>query len=114
MTDWQIGDVEVQVDSQGLVKPPVALLIVTAGIAFTSVASAALSSGVGYLVAVAASIMGGVTALQDQKRRGHPSYVTLQWFSPALRLARYFILVVTLFHVALLAIASAKGDGILF
>jgi hypothetical protein len=114
MTDWQTEDLEVQVDAQGLVKPPVPLLVVTIVITFTSVAWIAFSSGVGYLVAVLASIMGGVTALKDQKRRGHPSYVTLQWFHPSLRVARYLILAVTLVHVALLAIAAAEGDGILF
>lgn len=114
MTDWQTDAVEVQVDAQGLVKPPVPFLILTLVIALASLASVLLSSGVGYLVAVAASIMGGVTALQDQKRRGHPSYVTLQWFTPSLRVARYSILAITLLHVALLAIAAAKGDGILF
>jgi hypothetical protein len=114
MTDWQTGDVDVQVDSQGLVKPPALFLFVTVAVALASLAIVFFSSGVGYLVAVGASIMGGVTALQDQKRRGHPSYVTLQWFKPALQVVRYLILAITLMHVVLLAVSAAKGDGILF
>ena len=112
MTDWQAGGLEVQVDAVGLVKPPVALLIATVAVAIGSASLALVNSGVGYLIAVCASILGGVTALQDQKRRGHPSYVTLSWFSPSLRILRYLILVVTLIHVARLAIAAAEGSGL--
>jgi len=114
MTDIELGDVGVQVDSPSLVRPPVALLVATFGIATVSAASATFSSGIGYLIAVGASILGGVTSLQDQKRQGHPSYVTLGWFKPMLRIVRYLVLVITLFHVVILAIAAAKGGGILF
>ena len=112
MTDWQAGGIEVQVDTAGLVKPPVALLVSTVVVAVASASSAFVNSAIGYFVAVCASILGGVTALQDQKRRGHPSYVTLNWFAPLLRIVRYLILLVTLIHVAQLAIAAAEGSGL--
>lgn len=112
MTDWQTEEVGVQVDAAGLVKPPVALLGTTILIAAVSVASIFLTSAIGYVIAVCASILGGVTALQDQKRRGHPSYVTFGWFAPILRSIRYAILMITLIHVARLAIAAAEGSGL--
>lgn len=114
MTDWHVNDVSVQVDTQSLVKPPVSLLALALAVAAASFASVVFSSGIGYLLAVGASILGGVTSLQDQKRQGHPSYVTLRWFKPALRSVRYLILAITLLHVARLAIDAAKGSGILF
>ncbi|NBO54003.1 MAG: hypothetical protein EBU84_05295, partial [Actinobacteria bacterium] len=112
MTDWQAVGIEVQIDTAGLVKPPVSLLAATLSVALISASSALFSSAIGYVVAVCASILGGVTALQDQKRRGHPSYVTLNWFSPSLRIIRYLILLITLIHVARLAIAAAEGSGL--
>jgi len=114
VTDWQVNDVSVQVDTQSLVKPPVPLLALALAVAAASLASVVFSSGIGYLLAVGASILGGVTSLQDQKRQGHPSYVTLSWFKPALRRVRYLILAITLLHVARLAVDAAKGSAILF
>ena len=114
MSDWQIEDLNVQVDDNGLVNPPVPFLIVTVMVALVSVGSYFVNSAIGYLVAVIASILGGVTALQDQKRRAHPSYVTLSWFKPSLQGVRYLILAVTIAHVARLSILAAKGSGILF
>lgn len=114
MSDFELGGVGVQVDAPSLVKPPVAFLAATFGIAVLSAVCATFNSGIGYLIAVGASILGGVTSLQDQKRQGHPSYVTLGWFKPALRILRYIVLVITLVHVAILAVAAAKGSGILF
>lgn len=111
MTDWQTEEIGVQVDAAGLVKPPVALLGATILIAAVSVASVLLTSAIGYVIAVCASILGGVTALQDQKRRGHPSYVTFGWFAPTLRGVRYLILLITLIHVARLAISAAEGSS---
>lgn len=114
MTDFGVGDIGVQVDGPSLVKPPVVALVVTVSAALASLACVMLSSGLGYLIAVGASILGGVASLQDQKRQGHPSYVTLAWFKPVLRAVRYSILVITLVHVVRLAIDAAKGSGILF
>jgi len=114
MTDWQFGGASEQVDAQSLVKPPVLFLGITLVSALASLSATFLSSGIGYLVAVGASILGGVTSLQDQKRQGHPSYVTLNWFKPALRFVRYLVLAITLLHVARLAIVAAEGGGILF
>jgi len=114
MSDWQIEDLNVQVDDNGLVNPPVPFLVVTVMVALVSVGSYFVNSAIGYLVAVIASILGGVTALQDQKRRAHPSYVTLSWFKPSLQGVRYLILAVTIAHVARLSILAAKGSGILF
>lgn len=114
MTDFELGDVGVQVDGPSLVKPPVPLLAITFCAALASVACLLFSSGIGYLVAVGASILGGISSLQDQKRQGHPSYVTLSWFRPTLRTVRYLILAFTLMHVLRLAIDATKGSGILF
>lgn len=114
MSDWDLPSVEVQVDSTALVKPPTPALIATIGVALVSGASVVFNSAFGYLIAVVASVLGGFTALQDQKRRGHPSYVTLSWFSPLLRIVRYLILAITLMHVARLAIDAAEGSGLLW
>ncbi len=114
MSDWEIEQVSVQVDDSGLVKPPISFLGITLGIALLSAASYFFNSAIGYLIAVVASVFGGVTALQDQRRRAHPSYVTLSWFKPSLQTLRYVILVITIVHVARLAILAAKGSGVLF
>lgn len=112
VTDWGTSEVSVEVDSSTLVKPPVSMLGVTLGVAIVSAAAARWTSEVGYLIAVGASILGGVTALQDQKRRGHPSYVIFGWWRPALKAVRYAVLVVALLHVALLAIDASRGGGV--
>ena len=112
MSDWGTESVAVEVDSHALVKPPVWLLAGTLAIAVLSCVSALWNSQWGYLIAVLASILGGFTALQDQKRRGHPSYVILGWWRPSLRTVRYTVLAVALLHVALLAIDASRGGGI--
>ena len=114
MSDWETEQVAVQVDGTGLVKPPILLCGITAGIAVLSAGSYFFNSAIGYLIAVLASVLGGVTDLQDQRRRAHPSYVTLSWFKPSLQGVRYLILAITLAHVARLAILAAKGSGVLF
>lgn len=114
MSDWETEQVGVQVDGTGLVKPPISFLGVTVGIALLSAGSYFYNSAIGYLIAVLASVLGGVTALQDQRRRAHPSYVTLSWFKPSLQGVRYLILAITIAHVARLAILAAKGSGVLF
>ena len=114
MSDFGIDDIGIQVDAPSLVKPPIFALTCAVAAALVSLMCLMLSSGLGYLVAVGASIIGGVASLQDQKRQGHPSYVTLSWFGPGLRTVRYLILVITLLHVARLAIDATKGSGILF
>jgi len=114
MSDWETEQVGVQVDGTGLVKPPVLFLGITLVVALFSAGSYFLNSAVGYLIAVVASVLGGVTALQDQRRRAHPSYVTLAWFKPSLQGVRYLILAITIAHVARLAILAAKGSGVLF
>jgi hypothetical protein len=114
MSDWETEQVGVQVDGTGLVKPPIFFLGVTLGVALLSAGSYLFNSAIGYLIAVLASIFGGVTALQDQRRRAHPSYVTLSWFKPSLQGVRYLILAITIAHVARLAILAAKGSGVLF
>lgn len=114
MADFNLGELAAPVENNSLVRPPIILLAVTLGVSIISALSAIFSSGIGYLIAVGASILGGVVTLQDQKRQGHPSYVTLGWFKPSLRILRYLILGITLFHVVILAIAAAKGSGVLF
>jgi hypothetical protein len=110
--DWGNESTTIEVESGDLVRPPLILLSVTFVIAVVSALMAAWSSQVGYLVAVAASIAGGCTALQDQKRRGHPSYLILSWWRPALRVTRFGVLGVAMLHVALLAIDASRGGGI--
>jgi hypothetical protein len=112
VSDWVTDRLDVEVDSHILVKPPVWLLVGTVAIAAVSCASARWDSQWGYLIAVLASILGGFTALQDQKRRGHPSYVMFGWWQPSLRAVRYAVLAVALLHVALLAIDASRGGGI--
>ena len=115
MSDWQIEAISVQVDDHGLVMPPVSFLVFTLIVALVSAGSYfVVHHAIGYLVAVIASVLSGVTTLQDQKRRAHPSYVTLSWFKPSLRGIRYLILAVTLAHVAKLSYLASKGSGILF
>lgn len=111
--DWGNESTDVEVDASGLVRPPFLLLTVTFGIAAIAATLAAWSSQIGYLVAVVASIAGGYTALRDQKRRGHPSYVILGWWRPALLVVRFGVLGVALVHVALLAIDASRGGGII-
>ena len=62
MSDWQIEQISVQVDDNGLVNPPVPFLVVTVMVALVSVGSYFVNSAIGYLVAVIASRLGGVTA----------------------------------------------------
>ena len=113
MDDLQIDTFAVSVDVQSLVKPPISFLFGTLGVALLSSASFFINNALGYLIAVVASIIGGVTALQDQKRQGSPNYVTLQWFRPTLQVVRYLILAITIAHVLRLALAAAKGGGFL-
>lgn len=113
MDDLQIDNFAVSVDVQSLVKPPISFLFGTLGVALLSSASFFINNALGYVIAVVASIIGGVTALQDQKRQGSPNYVTLQWFRPTLQVVRYLILAITIAHVLRLALAAAKGGGFL-
>lgn len=112
MSDWGTESIAVEVDSHALVKPPVWLLAGTLSVAALSCGAALWDSQWGYVIAVVASVMGGFTALQDQKRRGHPSYVMFGWWQPSLRAVRYTVLAVALLHVALLAIDASRGGGI--
>jgi len=111
--DWGNESTAAEVDSSGLVRPPFLLLTVTFGVAVIAAALAAWDSQVGYLVAVVASVAGGYTALQDQKRRGHPSYVIIGWWRSALLIVRFGVLGVALVHVVLLAIDASRGGGII-
>jgi len=111
--DWGTESTADDADYSGLVRPPFLLLTVTFGIAVIAAALATWDSQVGYLIAVVASVAGGYTALQDQKRRGHPSYVILGWWRPALLIVRFGVLGVALVHVALLAIDASRGGGLI-
>lgn len=111
--DWVNEGTVYEVDSSGLVRPPFLLLAVTFGIAVIAAALATWNSQVGYLIAVVASVAGGYTALQDQKRRGHPSYVILRWWRPALLIVRFGVLGVALLHVTLLAFDASRGGGLI-
>jgi hypothetical protein len=81
---------------------------VALGVLLISVASFFVSSVLGYLLGVMASIVGGFVVFLDLKRRSNPNYMSLSWFTPAAIAARYLILAVTLLHILRLAIESAR------
>lgn len=112
MSEWQNTETAFQSDSiSGLVKPPFLLVAVTCLIAIISLGLVFVSSTLGYVVAVAASLIGGLTALQDQKLRGNANYISYPSFRPLLRVVRLFTLAIAILHIVVLAIDAAKGGG---
>lgn len=109
MSDWIGGEFGVSVGtSSELVEPPKSLLIVTACLAGISLLALLFNGWIGYVVAVAASIAGSVIVFQDLQRRSSPNYVTLNWFSGAVRALRLGIVAIALVHIIRLAIESAR------
>ena len=107
--DWEGNEFAVSVSaSQSLVSPPKNVLFTAIGILLISVASFFVSSVLGYVLGVIASIVGGFVVFLDLKRRSDPNYMSLSWFTPAAIASRYLILAVTLLHILRLAIASAR------
>jgi len=112
MSEWTTTDLAFQSDlGRGLVKPPFIGLIATVFLGLVSLASIFFSSEIGYVIAVFASLAGGFTSLQNQKRSGNSNYVLHPTFNLGLRLLRYAILAIALVHIARLAIAAANGIG---
>ena len=100
MTDWMTTDTAFEADSSStLVKPPILFLGATAAVAVAS-------------FAVLASLFGGFTALQDQKRRGNSNYISLGWFRSGLRSVRFAIVAIAFAHIFALAINAANGGGL--
>lgn len=109
MADWATADVSVQVDStHGLVYPPRNFLFLTIGCLVISALLIFISSWVGYGVSVAASVLGGVTLLGDQRRRSDPNYVGLKWFRPTTLVLRYATVIVACIHIINLAIEQSR------
>ena len=113
VTDWMTTDTAFEADSSStLVKPPILFLGVTAAVAIVSLASFFFNNSIGYGFAVLASLVGGFTALQDQKRRGNSNYVSLGWFRSGLRGVRFAIVAIAFAHIVALAINAANGGGL--
>lgn len=112
MSEWQNTETTFQSDSiSQLVKPPFLLVALTCLVAFISMGCVFVSSALGYVVAVASSLIGGLTALRDQKLRGNANYISYPSFRPMLRVARLFTLAIAILHIVLLAIDAANGGG---
>ena len=111
--DWMGSDFGVQVDAPELVQPPRVGVLATFLVSLISLAFAFVDPRIGYLAAVIASSVGGFTAVSDQKKRADSNYVTFSWFMPALRVTRYFALIVALINIAVWAIEIARGGSFL-
>jgi hypothetical protein len=66
----------------------------------------------GYLSSVVASLLGGFTAVSDQRKRANSNYESFSWFMPALRATRYFALIVAFINIAVLADEVARGGSL--
>lgn len=113
LSDWSTADVSFEVDaSNELQKPPMPLLIVTAITTICSLGLIFLNSTAGYGLTVLASLLGGYTALVDQKRRGNSNYISYESFRSILRLTRFSIVGIAIAHIVVLAIDAANGGGL--
>jgi predicted neutral ceramidase superfamily lipid hydrolase len=113
MSDWSTSDVSIEIDpANELQKPPMSLLIATAVTTFCSLALIFVNSTAGYGLTVLASLLGGYTALVDQKRRGSSNYISYESFKNLLRLTRFSIVAIAVAHIVVLAIDAASGGGL--
>jgi predicted neutral ceramidase superfamily lipid hydrolase len=113
MSDWSTSDVSIEIDpANELQKPPMSLLIATAVTTFCSLALIFVNSTAGYGLTVLASLLGGYTALVDQKRRGSSNYISYESFKNLLRLTRFSIVAIAVAHIVVLAIDAANGGGL--
>ena len=113
VTDWMTTDTAFEADSSStLVKPPILFLGMTAAVAIASLAFFFFNNTIGYGFAVLASLVGGFTALQDQKKRGNSNYISLGWFRSSLRSVRFAIVAIAIAHIVALAINAANGGGL--
>jgi hypothetical protein len=111
--DWMGTDFGIQLDSPELVQPPRVGVLATFIVSLISLVLAFIDPRIGYLAAVIASSVGGFTAVSDQKKRADSNYVSYTWFMPALRVTRYFALIVALINIAVLAVEVARGGSLL-
>jgi hypothetical protein len=113
MSDWSTADVSFEVDpANELQKPPLALLIATAVTTIFALALIFFNSTAGYGLTVVASLLGGFTALVDQKRRGSSNYISYESFKNLLRLTRFSIVAIAVAHIVVMAIDAANGGGL--
>ncbi len=109
MSDFEFGDLAISVDRDSeLRNPPTSLLLVTVGLLLIAALAFLLSSAIGYVISVVASVVGSAVVFVNLKRRADPNYVTLDWFAPTVRIVRVAVLLVAVLHVVRLAIASAR------
>lgn len=119
MSDWSNEQLVFETNDRGssMVKPPFGLAIATWVVALIScvfLLGERSNSSFGYAFTVVASIVGGVTALTDQKRRGNSNYISYDSFRLVLISARYFVVLVAVVHIVRLAINAANGGWRLF
>lgn len=113
MSDWSTSDVSFEVDPVNeLQKPPMSLLIATAVTTIFALALIFFNSTAGYGLTVIASLLGGYTALVDQKRRGSSNYISYESFKNLLRVTRFSTVAIAIAHIVVLAIDAANGGGL--
>lgn len=114
MNDWSSNDLifESTDRTTELVKPPFLAVGMTGVVVLLSLLCLLGNSTLGYGVSVIASIMGGVTALIDQKKRADSNYSSYDSFRYSLSIVRFAALAAAVLHIARLAINAANGGGI--
>ena len=113
MADWSTSQIAFEADTRSaLVKPPLPLLIATGVVSCIAIALLFIDSSFGYGLTVVASLLGGYTALVDQKRSGSANYISYDSFRNILRVIRFAIVARALAHIAVLAVNASKGGGL--
>jgi len=113
MADWSTSEIGFTPDEDNvMVKPPFLFLGISGAFLVASVAFLFVDSRLGYLITVLTSLLGGVTALQDQKKRGNSNYISYEWFTPLMRSVRFATLIVALAHIVRLAFDARDGGGL--
>ncbi len=113
MSDWSTSDVSFEVDPVNEIqKPPIPLLVATAVTTIFALVLIFFNSTAGYGLTVVASLLGGYTALVDQKRRGSSNYISYESFKNLLRVTRFSIVAIAIAHIVVMAIDAANGGGL--
>ena len=113
MSDWSTSDVSFEVDPVNeMQKPPIPLLVATAVTTIFALVLIFFNSTAGYGLPVVASLLGGYTALVDQKRRGSSNYISYESFKNLLRVTRFSIVAIAIAHIVVMAIDAANGGGL--
>jgi hypothetical protein len=113
MSDWSTSDVSFEVDPVNeMQKPPIPLLVATAVTTIFALVLIFFNSTAGYGLTVVASLLGGYTALVDQKRRGSSNYISYESFKNLLRVTRFSIVAIAIAHIVVMAIDAANGGGL--